>query len=101
MDTRTLVEEAKIRFSTQTAKDYLHNKFSNKLIVAEQNGLWKIDASLIAFLESTTTETVIMIDEYKVPVCVNTKELLDVVKSRYHSIMTEWYNEYQKIENKR
>lgn len=101
MDTKILVEEAKQRFAAQIAKDYLQNKYSNKLIVAEQNGLWKIDTSLIAFLESVTTETVIMIDQYKVPVRVHVKELLQVVKSKYDSVMLDWYNEYQSIENKR
>ena len=101
MDTRILVEEAKQRFATQIAKDYLQNKYTNKLIVAEQNGLWKIDISFIAFLESITTDTVIITDQYKVPVRVNVKELLQIVKSKYDSVMLEWYNEYQSIENKR
>lgn len=101
MDTRILVEEAKQRFATQIAKDYLQNKYTNKLIVAEQNGLWKIDISFIAFLESITTDTVIITDQYKVPVRVNVKELLEIVKSKYDSVMLEWYNEYQSIENKR
>lgn len=101
MDTRILVEEAKQRFATQIAKDYLQNKYTNKLIVAEQNGLWKIDISFIAFLESITTDTAIITDQYKVPVRVNVKELLQIVKSKYDSVMLEWYNEYQSIENKR
>jgi len=101
MDTRILVEEAKQRFATQIAKDYLQNKYTNKLIVAEQNGLWKIDISFIAFLESITTDTAIITDQYKVPVRVNVKELLEIVKSKYDSVMLEWYNEYQSIENKR
>lgn len=101
MDTRTLVEEAKQRFATQVAKDYLQNKYSNKLIVAEQKGLWKIDLALISYLESITTENTILIDQYKVPVLVNTKQLLNVIRNRYNTVMEEWYNEYQKIENKR
>lgn len=101
MDTRTLVEEAKQRFATQIAKDYLQNKYTNKLIVAEQKGLWKIDTAFIAYLESVTTETTILVDQYKVPVLVNTKQLLEVVKDRYNTVMTEWHSEYQKIENKR
>ena len=101
MDTKILVEEAKARFSRQIALDYLQNKYTNKLIIAEQQGLWKIDTALIAFLETVDTETVILVDQYKTPVLVNAKQLLQVCKEKYYTVMNDWYNEYKTIENKR
>jgi hypothetical protein len=101
MDTKLLVEQAKLRFAHQIATDYLQNKYQSKLILAEQQGLWKIDINLIAFLESVNTEFVVMIDQYKVPVRVNTQQMLEVCKNRYHTVMDEWYTEYKKLENKR
>lgn len=101
MDTRLLVEETKARFAHNIAKDYLKNKYTGKLIIAEQNGLWKIDTQFIAFLSSVTTETVVIVDQYNNPVQVNTKELLEVAINTYHRVMTEWYDEHKKLENKR
>ena len=65
MDTKTLLAEARARFSHNSAKAYLAEKFNAKLIVAEQGGLWKADIQTIAFLKSyTVSDEVVLIDTF-------------------------------------
>ena len=52
MDTKTLIKDAKARFSHNSAKAYLKEKYSSKLVIAEQGGLWRADAQTIGFLNS-------------------------------------------------
>jgi hypothetical protein len=52
MDTKTLIKDAKARFSHNSAKAYLKEKYNSKLIIAEQGGLWRADAQTIAILAS-------------------------------------------------
>jgi len=101
MDTKSLLAEAKARFSHNSAKHLLQEKYSNKLLVAEQNGLWKADQKTISFLNSLSSETVILIDLYNNPVQVNRTELLEKLIQTYHTIMDQWYTEYKELENKR
>lgn len=101
MDTQTLLADMKARFAHNSAKHYLKEKFSSKLLVADQNGLWKADVATLSFLASVTTETVIMLDLYETPVEVNVKSLQDKLLTTYNSVMSQWHNEYKDLENKR
>lgn len=101
MDIQNLLTEAKVRFGYNSAKDYLKEKYSSKLIVAEQGGLWKADQQTISFLQSFSSEKVILIDTHNNPVEVDRLILLEKLKSLYESTMTEYYKEYKELENKR
>ena len=101
MDTKTLLAEAKARFNHNAAKDYLAEKYKNKLIVAEQGGLWKADAQTIALLSSFKTAKVVLIDTFNNPVEVDRKELLATLQGIYKSVMKEWHDEWKKIESSR
>lgn len=101
MDTKTLLAEAKARFNHNSAKAYLAEKYQNKLIVAEQGGLWKADAHTIAFLNSFSSPQLVLIDTFENPVQVNRVELLEKLQSVYQSVMNEWFNEWRELEGKR
>jgi len=101
MDTKTLIAEAKARFNHNSAKAYLAEKYKNKLIVAEQGGLWKADPATISFLDSFDTPQLVLIDTFDNPVQVYRKELLEKLKQVYESTMTEWYIEWKELEGKR
>lgn len=104
MDTKTLLAEAKARFNHNSAKAYLAEKYSAKLIVAEQGGLWKADQSTITFLSVMSNDyddKVVMIDTFQNPIVVNRSELLTKLKEVYRSVMAEWYAEWTSLENKR
>jgi hypothetical protein len=101
MDTKTLISEAKARFSHNAAKSYLKEKYETRLIVAEQGGLWRANLQTINFLNNSQSNTVILVDSFENPVEVNRTELLAKLNETYESIMREWLNEWAELEKKR
>jgi hypothetical protein len=102
MDTKTLLAESKARFNHNSAKSYLKEKYSSKLLVAEQGGLWKADQQTISFLDSMTDSNfVIMVDTFDNPVQVKREQLLEVLTNTYNTVMLEWYKEWKELESKR
>lgn len=101
MDTKTLIADAKARFNHNSAKAYLAEKYHNKLLIAEQGGLWKADQQTIAFLSSSGNEDIVLIDTFDNPVKVKRKELLDKLTETYWNVMNEWNAEWKELESKR
>ena len=101
MDTKTLIKDAKARFSHNSAKAYLKEKYSSKLVIAEQGGLLRADAQTIGFLNSFSEETLVIIDTFDNPVKVDRIELLESLTKTYTKIMTEWNSEWKELERKR
>ena len=101
MDTKTLIKDAKARFSHNSAKAYLKEKYSSKLVIAEQGGLWKADAQTIGFLNSFSDETLVVIDTFDNQVKVDRIELLKSLTKTYNQTMTEWNSEWKELERKR
>lgn len=104
MDTKTLIADAKARFNHNSAKAYLAEKYHNKLIIAEQGGLWKADQQTIAFLSvmpNDYDDKIVLIDTFDNPVLVDRSELLSKLKKVYNSVMIEWYDEWKELESKR
>lgn len=101
MDTKILIAEAKARFSHNSAKDYLKEKYNSKLTVAIQNGLWKADAETINILNTFKTKKLVLIDTFGNPVEVDRAELLETLKNLYSTVMKEWYKEAKELEAKR
>jgi hypothetical protein len=102
MDTKTLLAESKARFNHNSAKAYLKEKYSSKLLVAEQGGLWRADQQTISFLDSMTDSNfVIMVDTFDNPVQVKREQLLEVLTNTYNTVMLEWHKEWKELESKR
>jgi hypothetical protein len=102
MDTKTLIAEAKARFSHNSAKAYLKDKYDSKLIIADQGGLWRADKQTISFLSSMNEDNfVILMDTFDNPVQVNREKLLTVLKDTYNTVMLEWHKEWKELEGKR
>jgi hypothetical protein len=101
MDTKTLITEAKARFNHNSAKAYLKDKYSSKLIVADQGGLWKATPELLGFLASSTDDIVVLIDTFENPVLVNRITLHDVLYKTYNDTMQLWFSEWKELESKR
>ena len=104
MDTKTLIKDAKARFSHNSAKAYLKEKYDSKLIIAEQGGLWKADAQTIALLQAFSNQfetKTVLIDTFDNPVEVEITSLLESLTTLYNSVMTEWNEEWKELENKR
>lgn len=102
MDTTTLIAEAKARFSHNSAKAYLKDKYDSKLIIAEQGGLWRANQQTISFLNSMSSDNfVILVDTFDNPVQVDREKLLTILKDTYNTVMLEWYKEWKELEGKR
>ena len=101
MDINTLLADAKARFSHNSAKHYLKEKYSSKLILADQGGLWKADKETISLLNALTGDKVVLMDTFENPVEVNRQELLSKLTTIYDDTMKEWYKEAQELEGKR
>lgn len=101
MDVNTLLADAKARFSHNSAKHYLKEKYSSKLILADQGGLWKADKETIGILNALDGDKVIITDTFENPVEVNRKDLLSKLSSIYNETMNAWYSEVKDLEGKR
>ena len=104
MNTASLISDAKARFSHNSAKAYLKDKYSSKLIVAEQGGLWTASPQLISFLQTQTAYTgkdIVIVDNFDNPVLVDGNALLAKLQETYHLVMFEWYKEWTELESKR
>lgn len=100
-DAENLINEAKLRFAHNNSKAYLKDKYSGKLFVANQDGLWNANLNLISILKSQDQEFLVLLDEYQNPVKVNRLELLNILTSTYNSVMEDWLNEYTKLKDRR
>jgi hypothetical protein len=96
MDTEKLVQEIKIRFNHQQSKLYLQEKYLNSLTFANQGGFWTASPELIGYLRSSADQ-VILIDNFKNPVKVDSKILLEKMESVYNDITNRYLNEYQTL----
>lgn len=101
MDTKTLIADAKARFNHNSAKAYLTEKYSNKLLVADQGGLWKADQQTIAFLQACPKSKIVLIDTFDNPVLVDRHLLAKKLGETYERVMLDWHSEWQELESKR
>ena len=101
MNTESLVNQAKAKFTHNLAKAYIKEKYKNKLILADQGGLWKVSTELIAVLNTCPNEEVILIDTYENPIKVNGKQLLAKVSAHYHTVMEEYLAEWTQLKQTR
>lgn len=101
MDTTILIADVKARFSHNSAKEILKDKYNSKLIVAEQGGLWTASPTLMTFLATSVTASLVVIDNFGNPVKVDRVNLLTKLRDTYNSVMNEWYEEWSELEKKR
>ena len=101
MDTIQLIADTKARFSHNSAKAYLKDKYTSKLLVADQGGLWTAGPQLLSLLSTSSGKTVVIIDMFDNPVKVNRRDLLLKLTETYNNIMAEWHSEWELLEKKR
>lgn len=101
MDTKTLISDAKARFSFNASKTYLKDKYTSKLIFAEQNGLWRATPEFLALLNSLQSDNIILLDDYENPIKVNRHTLLWKATQVHTKVMEDWYEEFEELKNAR
>lgn len=101
MDTKAIIAEAKAKFSHNSAKEYLKDKYKSKLIFADQGGLWTANQQLITFLNAMLEEQLVILDSYETPIKINRIQLLSKATQIYNESMNEWFNEWENLRKKR
>lgn len=101
MDTTALIREAKARFQHQESKQYLKEKYTASLNFVSQGGFWTASVELIAFLRTSETTEVILIDNYQKPIMVNVAELLVAAEETYSTVTEQWYTEFTELKSNR
>ena len=97
MSATELVKRARDRFSRVDGRQYLIEKYSNKLQVTYDGNLFQVSVELIAFLQLQQQDEVIILDIYSNPVKVNKAALLATMSDVYNSVLSEWYQEYTEL----
>jgi hypothetical protein len=101
MDTKNIIKESKAKFNHNSAKEYLKDKYNNKLLFAEQGGLWKITPELLATLSSYPEESLILVDNYDTPILINREPFLKNALDRYKTAMKDYCNEWAELKKNR
>lgn len=97
MDTKELIAQAKARYNHQQSRVALLSKYSAELTITYSGGLWEVTPELIAFVSALEDDEVILQDSYDNPIKVNRKEILELLKTKYNTVMLEWYTEHQAL----
>ena len=101
MNTDNLATESKAKFDHNLAKHYLKEKYTAKLIFADQGGLWKASPDFLSFLSSPTSQETVIIDLYDNPIKVDKEKLKLKAHNVYNTVMHEWHEEYNLLQSKR
>lgn len=104
MDAKSLISLSKAKFAYHSNRVYLKEKYTSKLIIAEQGGMWQITPEFLSFLIVLANNKIInmiIMDMNNNPIKVDVSKLYEISYNTYDSVMNEWYNELQEIENQR
>lgn len=96
-----LINEYKAKFDHNLAKHYLKEKYTAKLIFADQGGLWKATPEFLSFLSSNSTNQIVILDLYENPIKVDKETLRTKAQQTYNNIMLEWHEEWSKLQQNR
>jgi len=95
-----IVNQIKLSTDFQINRIKLREKIQTDLHIAYNQGLFKITTDLLAFLATWPDDEIFLEDIYENPIKINRKELLELARQHYYSIMNEWhiqFNELSKI----
>lgn len=101
MDTDQLIRDMKARFSHNSSKEQLKEKYKSKLVFADQGGLWTISPTLLSMLVCSNASTLVLLDDYENPIKVDRYALLKKANTIYLEVMEEWHTEFTELQNKR
>jgi hypothetical protein len=101
MDTNQLVKDVKARFNINFQKQQLREKYTAKLIFADQGGLWKATPELIGFLSISDKTHTVILDSYENPIRVDINQLHKKLRETYNVVMEQWHAEYSALEKNR
>ena len=97
MTIEQLQQQAQLSFQFEVAKTVLQTRMQDRLSVSYRDGFFTVTKEQINFLDLLGNQEVVIIDSYNTPIKVNAHELLTLMFQRYHEIMNEWLEEYNKL----
>jgi hypothetical protein len=97
MNIDELQKQATLAFDHSIAKKNLQQRMESRLNVAYNSGFFNVTKEQINFLDLLGSQEVVLLDDYQTPIKVNAHELLCLMFQRYHEIMNEWEEEWQKL----
>jgi hypothetical protein len=103
---RAALEFSKFNYSLSLKRKHLKDKMSAKLTFGHSGGLFKIDRSLISFvqmlIDQNRLSNVPLIDDNENPVVIeNLEEFRDEILDRYFTVTLEYHEEFEKIKKSR
>jgi hypothetical protein len=102
MDTEKLVAHARARFDHAASRRMLKEKYQGKFVFAHAGGMWQAGPELLSTLNCCSMDKdVVILDMYKNPVQINTKELWNLAAERWQEQMNAWLVEYNELNQNR
>lgn len=101
MNTDQIIAQARSRFEHAAARRLLKEKYEAKMVFAHSGGMWRAGPELQTTLLTCPGSTAVILDLYKNPVQVDTKQLLAMSQQRWQEQMNAWLVEYDAIGQQR
>jgi hypothetical protein len=103
---KAALEFSKFNHSLSLKRKTLKDKMSAKLTLGHSGGLFKIDRSLISFVQMLVdqgrTSNVPLLDDNDNPVVIaDLEDFRDEILDRYFSVTLEYHEEFEKIKKAR
>lgn len=96
-----LVTRIRARFDHAAAKKTLEEKYQARMIFAHAGGMWQSGPELQTTLLTCPGTEAVILDLYKTPVRVDTRELLALSQQRWQEQMNAWLVEWQDLQRQR
>lgn len=98
------LEFANYRVTLNNQLEILRAKTENLLSYSINGGTFTVNRELITFCKILLEEgrdTVVLLDVYNNPICVEVKTFYDEIMSRYIEVTNDYHYEYEKIRKAR
>lgn len=103
---KSALDFSNFKQSFEIKQKQLKEKIDSKLTFGYNGGLFKIDRSLLVFVQSLSqsgrSNNVVILDNNDNPILISDLDSFkDEIYDRYFSITNEYYNEYQDLKKSR
>lgn len=101
MDIDALTSQAKAKFDHEAARRVLREKYQAKMLFGHRGGMFRCTPEMISFLSLFQDQDIVVEDLHGIPIQVNARELVGIMRARLQEYMTAWLMEYQDLSQNR
>ncbi len=101
MSPDSIIQHSRARFSHESAKRLLREKYEAKMIFGYNGGMWQAGPKLQTTLLTCPDAEAVLLDLYENPIRVDTKELYRMSQQRWQEQMNAWLIEYEESRKQR